>query len=64
MNGKQVADAMRQRRPALKVLFVSGYTEDAIVNRGELTGDLEFLAKPFSREELLARVRALDSKSA
>ncbi len=59
MNGRQVADAMRSRRPALKVLFMSGYTEDAIVDRGEVAGDLEFLAKPFARDAFLTRVRAL-----
>ena len=50
---------MRERQPSLQVLFMSGYTEDAIVDRGEVAADLEFLAKPFSREALLGRVRDL-----
>lgn len=57
MNGKQLADAARLRRPALKVLFTSGYTEDAIVHQGRLDPGVVLLGKPYRRAELVAKVR-------
>lgn len=57
MNGKQLADAARLRRPALKVLFTSGYTEDAIVHQGRLDPGVILLGKPYRRAELVAKVR-------
>jgi PAS domain S-box-containing protein len=62
MNGKQLADAARRRRPDLKVLFTTGYTENAIVHHGRLDPGIELLGKPFSRAALAAKVRVvLDS---
>jgi PAS domain S-box-containing protein len=57
MNGKELADAARLRRPALKVLFTSGYTEDAIVHQGRLDPGVILLGKPYRRAELVAKVR-------
>ncbi len=57
MNGKQLADAARQRQPALRVLFTSGYTEDAIVHQGRLDPGVVLLGKPYRRAELVAKVR-------
>jgi PAS domain S-box-containing protein len=59
MNGRQLADAARQRRPTLKVLFTSGYARDAIVHHGRLDPGVELLAKPFSFATLAARVRRM-----
>jgi hypothetical protein len=57
MSGRQLADALMTRRPDMKVLFLSGYTEDTIVHHGVLDGKVEFLAKPFSREVLAKKLR-------
>ncbi|MCO0615168.1 ATP-binding protein [Lutimaribacter sp. EGI FJ00015] len=59
MNGKQLADAALLRAPDLKVLFTSGYTEDAIVHQGRLDPGVTLLGKPYRRAELLAKVRSV-----
>jgi len=57
MTGREVADRMRAVRPELGVLYVSGYTGDAMMHRGLLDRDAELMVKPFSFGELLTRVR-------
>jgi DNA-binding response OmpR family regulator len=57
MSGREVATALQQRVPGMGVLFMSGYTQTAIVQNGALEAGLHFLAKPFTPGELLARVR-------
>ena len=57
MNGQQVADAAVAKRNDLKVLFMSGYPRDAIVDQGRLKPGVELLRKPFSASELARRVR-------
>ena len=59
INGRLVADGVQALRPETLVLFMSGYTEDAIVHDGVLGGEIDFLEKPFSRQELLAKVMAM-----
>jgi CheY-like chemotaxis protein len=59
ISGRQLADAARQRRPNLKVLFTSGYTEDAIVHHGRLDPGVQLLAKPYRRSELARRTRSI-----
>jgi PAS domain S-box-containing protein len=59
MDGRTLADELRRRHPALKVLFVSGYTQDVISHRGVLDEGVEFLPKPFTPAALLERVRAV-----
>ena len=49
----------RRGHPETRVLFVSGYTPDAIVQRGVLEPDEQFLAKPFTPSSLLGRIRAV-----
>ena len=56
MNGRQVADAARALRPGLKVLFITGYAENAAVGNGHLEPGMELLTKPFSMEALAAKV--------
>jgi PAS domain S-box-containing protein len=59
LNGRQVADAALRIRPALKVLFTTGYARNAIVHQGRLDPDVELLGKPFSWSALGARVRQM-----
>jgi signal transduction histidine kinase/ActR/RegA family two-component response regulator len=59
MNGRQVADAARSLRPGLKVLFITGYAENAAVGNGHLEPGMELLTKPFSMEALVAKVGAM-----
>jgi PAS domain S-box-containing protein len=64
MNGPQLAEQVKQISPRTRVLYVSGYTSNAIVHYGVLDAGLWFLAKPFSLSELVAKVReVLDSES-
>ncbi|CCD87027.1 putative sensor histidine kinase with PAS/PAC and Response regulator receiver domains [Bradyrhizobium sp. ORS 285] len=61
MNGRQLADAARVRRPSLRTLFTSGYTENAIVHHGRLDAGVLLLAKPYRKPELARMIRiALD----
>ena len=57
MSGAQLADRMARAQPELKVLYSSGYTSDARVLDGVLEGDVPFLQKPFSAEQLRHKVR-------
>jgi PAS domain S-box-containing protein len=61
MTGRQLSDEATRRRPDLKTLFISGYTEDSIVHQGKLDPGVNFLSKPFRRRDLALKVReALD----
>lgn len=63
MSGRELAERVAQIRPLTKVLFISGYTNDAIVNHGVLDGGMWFLQKPFAFDALARRVReVLDSE--
>ena len=57
MSGRQLADRLRDERPELKVLFVSGYTDDAIIRHGILEPGIAFLQKPFTPDALARKVR-------
>ena len=57
MNGRQVADAARVTRPGLKVLFITGYAENAAVGNGYLEPGMQVLTKPFVMEALASRIR-------
>jgi len=61
MSGRQVADALLRARPEMKVLYVSGYTEHAVIHHGVESG-VEFLAKPFSREALAKKIAEMFSE--
>ncbi len=63
LSGRRLADEAKRIDPALRVLFTSGYTENAIVHRGQLDPGVELLSKPYTREELGAKLRrVLDGK--
>ena len=59
LNGRQVADAARVTRPELKVLFITGYAENAIIRRGRLENGMFVLTKPFQMEVLADRIRKI-----
>ena len=59
MNGRQVADAARVLRKDLKVLFITGYAENAAVGNGHLDAGMEILAKPFAMSTLAGKVRQM-----
>lgn len=49
ISGKQLAEALLLQRTDIKVLYLSGYTDNTVMDRGELAPGVEFLAKPFTR---------------
>ena len=61
MNGRQVAEAARAARPELKVLFITGYAENAVLSHGHLAPGMHVLTKPFAVEALAGRVKGLIS---
>ncbi|NVL32077.1 response regulator [Pseudomonas syringae pv. actinidiae] len=56
MNGRQLADAARIIRPDLKVLFITGYAENAIIGNGHLVPGMWVLTKPFTMEAFASRI--------
>ena len=59
LNGRQVADAARVARPGLKVLFITGYAENAVLSHGHLDAGMHVLTKPFAMDVLATRIRNL-----
>ena len=57
MNGRQLADEMMKVRPGLKVLFTSGYTENAIIHHGRLDEGVLLLAKPYRKSDMAIMIR-------
>jgi len=57
MNGRQLADALKKKKPGLKVLFTSGYTENAIIHHGRLDPGVLLLAKPYRKSEMALMIR-------
>jgi CheY-like chemotaxis protein len=59
MTGRQLADLAQRQRPNLKTLYTSGYTEDSISHQGKLDPGVHFLSKPFRRQDLAIKIRAV-----
>jgi CheY-like chemotaxis protein len=59
MNGQQLSKAMADVRPGIRTLFVSGYTSDVIAHHGVLEKTVDFLEKPYSRRQLLCKIREI-----
>ncbi|KJC55726.1 chemotaxis protein CheY [Bradyrhizobium sp. LTSPM299] len=57
MNGRQLADEVAKRRPGMKVLYTSGYTENAIVHHGRLDPGVLLLAKPYRKSQLARMIQ-------
>jgi DNA-binding response OmpR family regulator len=64
VSGRELADRLETLQPGIKVLFMSGYTDNVIVHHGVLEGGAKFIQKPFSPEELAGKVRAVLSPPA
>jgi two-component system cell cycle sensor histidine kinase/response regulator CckA len=59
MSGRVLADQLRSENPAMKVLYLSGYTDDAVLRHGILPNDTHFLQKPFALHDLASKVRTI-----
>jgi CheY-like chemotaxis protein len=59
MNGRQLADAARKRRPNLSVLFVTGYAENSPIGSGLAAQGMHLMTKPFTLEALAARIQGI-----
>jgi len=59
MNGRQVADLARETRPAIKILFITGYAESIAMSDKFLQPGMEMITKPFDLDNLARRVRAM-----
>jgi PAS domain S-box-containing protein len=59
MTGRNLADGAKGRRPTLKTLFSSGYTENSIIHQGKLDPGVNFLPKPYRRQDLALKVRSV-----
>lgn len=57
MNGAQMHERIREIRPDIKVLFMSGYSADAVVHRGVLAPGIAFIQKPFQSHDLTRKIR-------
>ena len=59
MNGMELYECLRDRRPDMPVLYVSGYTSDVVIHNGTLEEEVNFLKKPFTVEQLKARIEKI-----
>ena len=62
MNGKELNEWVERKYPAIKTLFISGYTADIVAQRGVLEEGTNFLQKPFTLETLLKKIREILNK--
>ncbi|MGQ7387905.1 hypothetical protein ACTGWU_10520, partial [Streptococcus suis] len=58
MNGRQLADAVLEERAGLKVLFITGYAENAVIGNGPLAPNMGLVTKPFAMEHIADRIAA------
>ena len=59
INGRQVADAARGLRPDLRILFITGYADSAVLEKGDLAKGMEVLTKPFALDVLAHRITSM-----
>jgi len=59
MNGRKLAEEMKARRPEAKILFMTGYSRNAIVHHGRLDPGVELVQKPITGDHLITKIRAI-----
>ena len=59
LNGRQMVDQVKDTRPGLRVLFITGYAENAMFGNGHLAPDMQMITKPFAIETLATRIREM-----
>ncbi len=59
ISGRVLAERLQLMRPLIKILFISGYTDDMMIRHGVIEDEIDFLAKPFSSSMLAAKVREI-----
>ena len=59
MSGRQLAERLQQLRPEIRVLYMSGYTDDAVIHQGIVERGVAFISKPFNGAEISAKIRQL-----
>jgi YesN/AraC family two-component response regulator len=64
LGGRGMVDELHEMSPEIRVLFMSGYTDNEILRRGIRTSETDFLQKPFTAESLCAAVRSVLAKPA
>ncbi len=62
MNGRELADVVSRQFPAVRIMFMSGYSPNGIIHDGEVDAGVDLLSKPFSRDKLARRVREMLDK--
>ena len=62
MNGKELAEKIKEKLPGIRILFSSGYTDNHLVHNGKLDSEIDFLQKPYSAIDLLKKVRQVLQK--
>jgi CheY-like chemotaxis protein len=62
MNGKELAEKIKEKLPGIRILFSSGYTDNHLVHNGQLDSEIDFLQKPYSPIDLLKKVRQVLKK--
>lgn len=59
MNGRQLAETVRETLPDLEILFITGYAENAVLNHGHLAPGMHVMTKPFQMDSFARRVKTL-----
>ncbi len=62
MSGRVLVERMRKTHPGIRVVYMSGYTDDTVLRNGVLDSDIDFLEKPFSVSALAAKLKSALSK--
>jgi CheY-like chemotaxis protein len=57
LNGRELAERIASMRPGIRVLFMSGYSNDAVLERGVRASEVEFIQKPFTIDALTEKIR-------
>ncbi len=62
IGGREMSDALQEKRPGMKILFISGYTDEIVSRFGVVPSDMNFMAKPVTPKSLSLKVREVLDK--